>query len=132
MGFDNKGYNNKLQILNQNNQKILATFTTKIISTNPEMEKGLMNVKNFPENYCLLFDFQKENIVTMWMKNTLIPLDMIFIDKNNKIVKIVHSATPLSENIISSGVNAVKVLEINGGLAKKFKIKNGDQITITN
>jgi uncharacterized membrane protein (UPF0127 family) len=62
------------------------------------------------------------------MKNTLIPLDIIFIDSDNKIVNIHQNAIPMSEKLISSQKKIVKVLEINAGLVKKYKIKIGDKI----
>ena len=66
----------------------------------------------------------------MWMKNTKIPLDMIFIDKNNKIISISKEAVPESLEVISSEFKVMKVLEINGGLCDKFGIAVGDYIRI--
>ena len=87
-----------------------------------------MFVDNFPNNRGMLFEFKEEQIVNMWMKDTLIPLDMLFIDKDKKIVNIKHEAQIKSLEIISSIQPVTKVLEINGGLAKKLEIAVGDQI----
>ena len=76
----------------------------------------------------MLFVFLDEKIVTMWMKNTLINLDMIFIDKNNKIINIAHNQQNHSLSIISSQKKVDKVLEINANLAKQLEIKVGDQV----
>lgn len=131
MAFEDKGYNNNLQIINGKNSEKIASFNVKIVSSKEDMEKGLMFVKKMPENHGMLFQFSQEQIITMWMKNTFISLDMIFIDKNNQIVTIAHSTTPLSQDIISSGSNSNKVLEINGGLSKKLKIKVGDIVKLS-
>ena len=130
MALDDKDYNNNLQIINGTNQKIITTFKVRIAKNNSDQEKGLMFVKSLPESFGLLFDFPKEKIVNMWMKNTLISLDIIFIDKNDRVVQIFNSAPLLSQEIISSMLPAKKVLEINAGLAKKFDIKIGDKIKL--
>ncbi len=88
-----------------------------------------MNLDYLPINHGMIFDFKKEQIATMWMKNTRIPLDMIFIDKDHHIVNI-ETAKPYSLDLISSKAEVVKVLEINAGLAKKFGIKPQDKVKI--
>ena len=130
--IDDKNYNNNLQIISGSNGKIIDTFKVKIVSDNKSREKGLMFVENLPEKYGLLFIFNRERVATMWMKNTLIPLDMLFIDKNNKIVRIARSTKPLSEDIISSRYKVKSVLELNGNISKKKGIRIGDIIKIIN
>ena len=64
----------------------------------------------------------------MWMKNTYIPLDMIFISKNGRVANIAANAQPLSETIIPSGAPVFAVLEVNGGVAKRIGLAIGDQV----
>lgn len=123
-----KNYNVKLQILNQKNQKI-TEFNTAIADNSYTQRTGLMFLESLPKNQAMLFLFEESTIIDMWMKNTKIPLDMLFIDKNNIIIDIVENTSPYSLEIISSKKSANKVLEINAGLSKSLKIKVGYQIT---
>lgn len=132
MAFDNKGYDHNLQIINKNNTEIKATFKVRIADDQKSRNKGLMFVKDLPQSYGMLFIFDEEKIINMWMKSTLISLDMVFIDKNDVIVKIVGSAPPLSKNIISSDYPAIKVLELNSGTARSVKLDIGDKIFLKN
>lgn len=122
---DDKNYNVKLQIINDKNTK---NFLVKVVRKNEDREQGLMWITNLPESYGMVFEFEKEQVIHMWMKNTKIPLDMIFIDQNNKIIKVVHNTKPESLEVISSEKPITKVLEINGGLAKKLGILVGDRV----
>jgi uncharacterized membrane protein (UPF0127 family) len=76
----------------------------------------------------MIFLFPAEAPQTFWMKNTPIPLDMIFIDHDRKIVGIVEQTTPFSLDPRSVGVPSQFVLEINGGLAKRYGIQTGDRV----
>ncbi len=76
----------------------------------------------------MLFDFKVEQPVSMWMMNTYIPLDMIFIRKDGTIARIAEMTEPLSTRTIASGENVLGVLEINGGLSAKLGIKPGDRV----
>jgi uncharacterized membrane protein (UPF0127 family) len=125
--WDDKNYNAKLQIINSQGNKI-NDFLVRIASNDKERQNGLMWVKNLPQNYGMIFEFENEQMVYMWMKNTKIPLDMIFIGKDGKIIHINHNAQPESLEIISSMKPAAKVLEINGGLAEKLGIGIGDMV----
>jgi uncharacterized membrane protein (UPF0127 family) len=91
-------------------------------------ERGLMYRRHLPENRGMLFDFGHEQTVLMWMKNTYIPLDMIFISRDGRVTHIEENAEPLSEAIISSHGPAFAVLEVNAGLAKKLGLKPGDRV----
>lgn len=91
---------------------------------------GLMFQKELPELGGMIFDFETSDIVHMWMRNTILPLDMIFIDEAGKIVKIAKDTTPFSLKTISSGVPARQVLEVNAGISDKYKIKAGDQVAL--
>ena len=77
----------------------------------------------------MLFLFDSEQEITMWMKNTYIPLDMVFIGRDWRIVNISRDAEPFSTDIISSVQPASRVLEIAGGQAEKLGLKAGDRVT---
>lgn len=101
------------------------------IADTPELQEiGLMNLDSLQENFAMLFTKSSPQKINMWMKNTKIPLDMIFIDKNFKIVQIEKNTIPNSLNIISSNSPVIAVFEINGGLADKYAIKNDYEIKV--
>lgn len=91
-------------------------------------ERGLMYRRYLPENRGMLFDFGRSETVLMWMKNTYIPLDMIFISRDGKVTHIEADTEPLSQAIISSNGPAFAVLEVNAGVAKKLGLKPGDVV----
>ncbi len=74
----------------------------------------------------MLFDFRHEQSVMMWMKNTYISLDMIFIGKTGRVVGVVADARPMSEQILTVGAPTDAVLEVNAGTAAKIGLKTGD------
>jgi uncharacterized membrane protein (UPF0127 family) len=104
------------------------SFEVEVMRTQPELEKGLMFRKSMPEDHGMLFDFQHEQSVMMWMKNTYIPLDMIFMAKTGKVVGIVANAKPMAEQILSVLTPTDSVLELNGGVAAKIGVKVGDMV----
>lgn len=115
-----------ITIKTQNNN---LKYHTEIAQTKEQMELGLMHRKFLPQNAAMLFLFKKEQKIYMWMKNTLIPLDMLFIDNSGKIIHIAHNTKPNSLSIISAGERKSRaVLEIKGGSVRKHNIKVGDQI----
>lgn len=103
-------------------------FTVEMATTDEERIKGLMYRKSLPEGQGMLFDFTPEQDVQMWMKNTYIPLDMIFIRADGSILSIAENTTPLSEKIISSNGLAKGVLEVIAGTARKYGIVPGDKV----
>jgi hypothetical protein len=109
-------------------------FLVKIAKTDFERRRGLMFQKELGEEMGMLFIFDKENIYSFWMKNTLIPLDMIWIDKNNKVVFINENSQPCGAEecpLISPNVKAKYVLEINAGVSKGDGIKIGDIVDLS-
>ena len=93
-----------------------------------EKAQGLMFRRELNADSGMLFVYREERPVHMWMKNTLIPLDMLFISKRGEVVEIVARTTPLSEMIIASNNPVLAVLELNGGAAERLGIKAGDQV----
>ena len=114
-------------------QKSNITFEVEIADTAIKRTVGLMNRTSLPEKSGMFFVFESEGTLGFWMKNTLIPLDMIFISADKKIVKIQRNAQPckvLDCESYSSGEPVKYVVEINGGLADKLGIKEGQIIDI--
>lgn len=103
-------------------------FVIEIASTEAEKSLGLMYRSALPDDRGMLFPYGKERVITMWMRNTYIPLDMIFIRANGTVSRIEERAEPLSERVISSAVPVSAVLEISGGGAKRLGIKPGDKV----
>jgi len=103
-------------------------FSVEMATTEQERETGLMYRKELPDGQGMLFDFRPEQTVSMWMKNTYIPLDMIFIRADGRILRIAESTEPLSTRIIPSGGLVTGVLEVIGGTAKKLGIAPGDLV----
>ena len=103
-------------------------FAVELAVTDKQRADGLMYRKELPEGRGMLFDFKPDQEVSMWMKNTYISLDMIFIRGDGRIHRIAENTTPLSENIISSGGPVRGVLEVIAGTAKKFGIAPGDRV----
>jgi uncharacterized membrane protein (UPF0127 family) len=103
-------------------------FSVEMATTEEEKQNGLMWRKELPDGKGMLFDFSPEQQISMWMKNTYIPLDMIFIGADGRILRIAENTEPLSTKIISSGGLAKGVLEVIAGTAQKYGIQPGDRV----
>ena len=104
------------------------SFSVEVMRNDEDRARGLMFRRYLPADRGMLFDFAGEQPVAMWMKNTLIPLDMVFIRKNGTIARIAENTEPESTRTISSGEPVLGVLELNGGTAAKLGIKAGDTV----
>jgi uncharacterized membrane protein (UPF0127 family) len=98
----------------------------EVARTAKEREKGLMFRTSLPENGGMLFDFHREQTIYMWMKNTPLPLDMIFVSRAGRVVSLALGTEPFSERVISSGVPAAAVIEVNAGTVRRLSIATGD------
>lgn len=107
----------------------VVQFTVEVAETRDERELGLMNRKTMPADHGMLFDFGETRPVYMWMRNTYLPLDMIYLSEGGEITHIHPNAEPLSETIIDSRGEVRFVIEVNGGLSAKLGIKPGDVAT---
>ncbi len=123
----------------------LATFTTgelTIASSNGEhkfrielaldrqqQEQGLMFRRTMDPDAGMLFVYDHPQEITMWMKNTILPLDMIFIKADNPVLRVAERAVPQSLAVIPSGGPAQSILEVNAGTASRLGIKPGDKVT---
>ncbi len=103
-------------------------FQTEVMKTPEQRAKGLMFRQFMPEDRGMLFDFDREEPVAMWMRNTYIPLDMVFIRANGTIHRIHERAQPLDETTIPAGAPVRFVLEINAGVAARLGLKSGDRV----
>lgn len=106
----------------------VQVFSVEVMRTPDERAKGLMYRRELPEGRGMLFDFSPEQNVSMWMKNTYISLDMIFIRADGRILRIAENTTPESEAIIPAGGPVRGVLEVIAGTAKKYGIAPGDKV----
>lgn len=107
-------------------------FDVEVVSKEPEMAHGLMGRTYLPENQGMLFVFSPPEHVVMWMKNTLIPLDMLFMNEEGQVLCIHENAVPKSLAKIECEESAIAaVLEIGGGVAKKRGLTRGDYVALT-
>jgi len=124
--FCGKGFcQNEQLIIFDNQGKETCRFLVELAVTREEQARGLMFRKTLNDRAGMFFIFDGEDLRHFWMRNTLIPLDMIFIDRNFMVVDIHKDAKPLDEKVISSRKPARYVLEINAGKAGKCRIKKG-------
>src|SRR6202140_4893751 len=114
-----------LEIVTRNGVQV---FAVEMATTEEEKTTGLMYRKELPDGKGMLFDFTPEQEVSMWMKNTYIPLDMIFIRADGRILRIAENTEPQSTKIIPSRGLAKGVLEVIAGTAKKYGIAPGDRV----
>jgi uncharacterized membrane protein (UPF0127 family) len=105
-----------------------ARFTVDVADDAAKRAQGLMHVENMPQSTGMLFVYPQPREVRFWMRNTLIPLDMIFADRKGTVRYVHHEAEPLSEKRIYGGNNIQYVLEVNGGLARQMGIAKGSQM----
>lgn len=106
----------------------VRVFAVEIARTDEERRTGLMHRRHLPEGRGMLFDFSPPQEISMWMKNTYISLDMIFIDADGRILRIAEDTEPESTRIISSRGPARAVLEVIAGTARKYGIAPGDRV----
>ncbi len=108
----------------------VARFKTEFADNEAKREIGLMYQKTMKDNQSMWFVFPDEQIRYFYMKNTYIPLDIIYFDKNKKIVSVAKNAHPLDETSLPSNKPAQYVLEIKGGLFEKLGLKKGDSAIV--
>lgn len=103
-------------------------FDVEVMRDDAGRARGLMFRRHMAADHGMLFDFERDEPVAMWMKNTYLPLDMVFIRPDGTISRIAADTEPLSTAVISSGSPVVAVLELNAGTAAKLGIQPGDRI----
>ena len=102
------------------------TFQIEVMQSAEDRARGLMFRRALDADAGMLFDFRTDGIARMWMKNTYIPLDMLFIADNGQITSIAENTVPLTDTRISSGREVRGVLEIGGGLVATLGLRPGD------
>ncbi|MCE2964966.1 MAG: DUF192 domain-containing protein [Alphaproteobacteria bacterium] len=105
------------------------TFIVELALTEKQQKIGLMYRKTMPQQHGMLFIFSRDDI-SMWMKNTYIPLDMVFTNSQGRVVDILRNTAPLSETILSPKVPANVVLELNAGTVGRTNINIGDTLKV--
>ena len=103
-------------------------FTTEIARSSMEQAKGMMFRTEMADNTAMLFPFPEPKMASFWMKNTVIPLDIIFIRSDGSIESIAENAVPYSTTPVESGEPVTAVLELRGGLAAELGIGPGDKV----
>lgn len=114
-------------VINQSGGREVS-YHVEVADTDADRHRGLMFREHLPEDQGMLLDFLRNERAGIWMKNTYVPLDLIFIDGMGKIVYIYEGATPLSTRVISTDQNVRAVLEINAGQVKGHDIRVGDLV----
>ena len=107
-----------------------TVFDVEYAVTPEEQQKGLMFVEYMPENQGMVFLYSREQTLKYWMKNTLIPLDMLFFDKDMRLIHIEESAQPHDLTPRGPDDLACVVVELNGGQAEKENIQIGDILSL--
>lgn len=118
----------KLSIQKNNSSNPLTSLRVELAQTDESRQRGLMFRKNMPHQEGMLFVFDEDTDVPFWMKNTYIPLDILFIDANFQIVDIKENTHPMSEELIRPGAPYRLALEVNAGFVKENKIEAGDKV----
>lgn len=116
----------EVSVLKENGEQLY--FTVELAKTGAQKSQGLMFRTEMAENAGMLFLFNSPSKLSFWMKNTLIPLDMLFLHADGTIHHIHHNANPQDTTSITSKYDSKAVLELNGGTADKMGIKEGDQV----
>ena len=109
-------------------KKDSVSYFVELAVTPQEAQTGLMWRKSMPQNQGMLFVFPQPKIIKMWMKNTYIPLDMVFINSQNQVICLRENAQPLDESVITCPYPVQKVLEVNAGQIKAQNIHLGDML----
>ncbi len=105
-----------------------SMFTVEIADTDELRERGLMFRQRMPEDRGMLFDFGQPRQVGMWMKNTYIPLDMLFVRSDGTIAYVAENTVPKSLDVVGVSEPVLAVLELAGGSAKRLGIRAGDTV----
>lgn len=121
----------ELQLFKAASDSLVATLDIEIADTDYDVQTGLMYRNSMKKNQGMLFVFPSMQERSFYMKNTRIPLDIIYLDNNKYIVSFQENAQPLNEASLPSKVPAMYVLEVNAGLAQKWLLEVGDKMEFT-
>jgi len=119
----------RVTFFNKETKKKIIQIDVEIADNPDEIVTGLMYRQSIPHKAGMLFIYKKTQPMAFWMKNTYIPLDIIFADEKMQIVTIKKNAKPLSEKLILSNRDSIYVVEVNAGFCNKYDIKIGDYLS---
>lgn len=120
-----------LTFFDENSNEAIKTIDLEIADTEERITRGLMHRPNMPDTEGMLFVFPDMAPRSFWMRNTLVSLDIIFVDNFNQIVSIQEKTTPRSEQSLPSGKPAQYVVEVLGGFCEKYGVQVGDRVSYT-
>jgi len=103
-------------------------FNVWVAATDDRREQGLMYIKSLAKSQGMLFLFDQPDLLTFWMKNTFVPLDIIYVGPDHRVVRVAENAIPQSLTAIPSGGASNAVLEINGGMSRTLGVAPGDTV----
>jgi uncharacterized membrane protein (UPF0127 family) len=103
-------------------------FVVEVATTDEQRQRGLMFRQDLASEAGMLFLYPSDREITMWMENTILPLDMIFFGSDGRIIRIAERAVPFSTEVIASEGPARGVVEVNGGTAARLGIRVGDKV----
>jgi len=118
----------RAQLLIETTNSGCVLFNVYIATSSQQRSQGLMYIRSMAADEGMLFIYSQPAQISMWMKNTLIPLDMLFIDSTSRISSIHENAVPYSEAIIESKDIVAGALELNGGAARRYGITPGNRL----
>jgi uncharacterized membrane protein (UPF0127 family) len=121
----------ELEFRKKDNKSVISKIDIEVADDEAKSQQGLMFRKSMDENRGMIFIFKQPAVHSFWMKNTLISLDIIFLDENKKIIKIHKHTTPLSEKDLPSGGLTLYVVEVIAGYTDKYGIAEGDFVNFT-
>ncbi len=129
MGFPNLAASDELgyDAFFQRKDGVKVYFNVELANTHAKRSEGLMWREHLAPRGGMLFDFERSSRIRMWMKNTLVPLDMVFIDDQSRIVHFHENTEPLSLEIIETPLDARYTVEINAGEARDYALSVGDR-----
>lgn len=115
-------------VFTSHNGDTISKIDIEIADDDQQRELGLMMRRSMNEDNGMLFIFPFETLQAFWMKNTILPLDIMYVNAQNEIVKIYKNTVPYSETSLPSGKPSLYVVEVNGGYTEKYGINEGDKI----
>ncbi len=121
----------ELEFLKKDRKTVVRKIEVEIADNDREREIGLMYRKSMDDSRGMLFIFPKQELQSFWMKNTIIPLDIMYVSSDKEIVKIYRNTTPFSENSLPSGKPAMYVVEVAGGFSERHGITEGDFVSFS-
>jgi uncharacterized protein len=116
----------RLEIINDSGETL--AFDVYLAQTDEQRQRGLMFVRSMPEQTGMLFVYNEDDVHSMWMKNTYIPLDMVFALGDGRVSSVIRDAVPLSLKSLASKEPVRYVLELNAGTARRFEIGQNSRI----